>query len=595
MFNYQIHFFRAISVLLVFLFHLQVPGFSHGYLGVDIFFVLSGFLTPIIIKQYNAPEYLIKRFKRLLPEFFAVIFATLVLFLVIFSPSEYSAFADSSIYSLFQSSWFYFISNLGYFDVESAYQPLLHTWSLGIEFIAYFLVATFLAARAKSLIKNLWFYFLILYLLSIFYLDNYYNPFARLFLFFCGAALFFNNKENNKPLTDNLLIFTITALCYLLAKTIISILAIKVSYPFIEIIFLPFIIYYLVNTISNKIMQLPVLGNILNFFGNISYSLYLWHWPIIVFSFAYFRNTNINFYEQIILGLTCILVGFISYSLHKNIVRTVKIKYLASSFIFLLIINLSIIFLSPQKYLYDQNVDKYTRIENMLDLNCEDKTIFHEVIFCGKVNEKATTLLVGDSHAFQAKTMLDSLDINSNLVEARFSDKKNQEMLLTNFQNIKNSLGLKKIYFIYRYDSISNDVLANFLYLLEEMASNFSSLKIYIVRDIPSYKNDLVRCYLTEKAVISLVPSCDLSVEANIDKIYLLNNESYIKDYFANKLDTKLTFLDTHQGFCGDSFCKVYFNDELVMRDRNHLNQQISEQNKKLMAKFIFEDTLYKH
>lgn len=342
-------------------------------------------------------------------------------------------------------------------------------------------------------------------------------------------------------------------------------------------------------------MQVPVLGNLLNFFGNISYSLYLWHWPIIVFSFAYFRNTNINFYEQIILGLISIVVGFISYSLQKNIVRIVKIKYLISSFIFLLIVNLSIIYLSPQKYLYDESIDKYTRIENMLDLNCEDQTIFQEVIFCGKVNEKATTLLVGDSHAFQAKTMLDSLDIYSNLIEARFSDKKNQEMLLTNFQNINNKLGLKKIYFIYRYDTISNDVLANFLYLLEEIASGYSSLKVYIVRDIPSYKNDLVRCYLTEKAMISLVPSCDLSVETYVDKTHLLNNESYVKDYFAYKLDTKLTFLDTHQGFCDDSFCKVYFNDELVMRDRNHLNQRISEQNKKLMAHFIFKDTLEKN
>ena len=125
---------RAISIFLVILFHSKF--LNNGYMGVDIFFVLSGYLITNIIlqdKKFNLINFYERRARRLLPVLLLVISVSLAAGYILMLPRQYLDLSNSSISSLFFYSniWFYFSDN--YFAESSLVKPLLHTWSLSIE------------------------------------------------------------------------------------------------------------------------------------------------------------------------------------------------------------------------------------------------------------------------------------------------------------------------------------------------------------------------------------------------------------------------------------------------------------------------------
>jgi len=138
-FRPEIHGLRAIAVILVIVFHLNPSWMPFGYVGVDIFFVISGFLiTRIILKQIEAGtftffEFFTRRIKRIFPALFVVLIVSLIVAILVLSSLEYKEFCRSLRYASFQGGNFFFERNSGYFDLSSKYQVLLHTWSLGVE------------------------------------------------------------------------------------------------------------------------------------------------------------------------------------------------------------------------------------------------------------------------------------------------------------------------------------------------------------------------------------------------------------------------------------------------------------------------------
>lgn len=130
---------RALAVIPVILFHMNIPGLSGGFVGVDIFFVISGFLiTSIILKEINTDRFSIAKFyerriRRIFPAFFPVIIFTLVLGYYWLSPTALKGLGDSVIASALFSSNILFWREAGYFDASSLQKPLLHTWSLAVE------------------------------------------------------------------------------------------------------------------------------------------------------------------------------------------------------------------------------------------------------------------------------------------------------------------------------------------------------------------------------------------------------------------------------------------------------------------------------
>ena len=130
---------RALAVLPVIFYHAGFKLFSGGFVGVDIFFVISGYLiTNIILKDLSEKKFSIinfyeRRARRILPALFTVILATSLLSYIFLTKSELGFYFQSVIATVFFFSNFYFWKNAPYFNSESELQPLLHTWSLSIE------------------------------------------------------------------------------------------------------------------------------------------------------------------------------------------------------------------------------------------------------------------------------------------------------------------------------------------------------------------------------------------------------------------------------------------------------------------------------
>ena len=146
---------RAIAVLLVVLFHININLIPGGYIGVDIFFVISGFLiTKIINKEilndsFSIANFYVRRGRRIIPAFASTIIITSIFATAMLYPSELVDYARSAIASALFSANIYFFTSLDYFSPSADEIPLLHLWSLGVEEQFYILFPIFLIIITK--------------------------------------------------------------------------------------------------------------------------------------------------------------------------------------------------------------------------------------------------------------------------------------------------------------------------------------------------------------------------------------------------------------------------------------------------------------
>ena len=292
---------RAIAVLSVIFYHLGFPFISGGFIGVDIFFVISGFLITQSIQNdldrgiFTIKHFYIKRIRRIIPLLFFVTMTTLGASFFILGVEALKEFALSLISVSIFSSNIFFWQNINYFSVSAELKPLLHTWSLGIEEQFYIFFPLFMIWTASWRSKRVFIATAIFTLLSFSLClspfgashiqANFFLPITRFWELFMGVllALFLNKREfySNKKL-DNILGllglgFIIAPLLLLDYNTLFP--SINAFYPVLGAVL---IIYsgergesFLVPILSNKIVR---------YIGLISFSLYLWHWVIIAFA-----------------------------------------------------------------------------------------------------------------------------------------------------------------------------------------------------------------------------------------------------------------------------------------------------------------------
>lgn len=147
----DIQILRCLAVGLVLLFHLQVRGFGSGFLGVDVFFVISGFLMQALYGHGISPaSFYRRRARRLLPAYFATIMATVVVAVVVTVPADFQATAHQAAWASVLAPNVGYWSEVSYFE-HSVFEPLLHLWSLGVEAQFYLLVPLLLHRRSRWL------------------------------------------------------------------------------------------------------------------------------------------------------------------------------------------------------------------------------------------------------------------------------------------------------------------------------------------------------------------------------------------------------------------------------------------------------------
>lgn len=321
---------RAVAVLLVLLFHLDIGFFKGGFLGVDVFFVISGFLiTKIILTEikktndFNFLNFYARRIRRLYPALFVVFVLTLVASSFVLTPDRISSLGWSTFFSNISLSNFFFWFESGYFDTDSSFKPMLHTWSLSVEEQFYLIWPLSLYVTSKCFSKfdqKKWLYFFGVvgflanfiwckfqfdrsYIDSIFYL----MPF-RVFEFSIGGlAVFYFPKKLDNVLKQDL--FFITGLVLIG----FSVFGYKVSnYSFIYELFTCVGVFFIIVSPFSRLSKILLTGKFLVFIGLLSYSIYLIHWPIIsLYKFHIFRE--LNNLEKFSISLVTVCLAYLNF------------------------------------------------------------------------------------------------------------------------------------------------------------------------------------------------------------------------------------------------------------------------------------------
>lgn len=295
---------RAVAVLPVLFFHAGVGYLPGGYVGVDVFFVISGYLiTSILLEEMSAGTFSIGKFyerrvRRLLPALFAVLFVSTPVALSILLPSDLVDFGESLIAVPLFVSNFLFWSERGYFGVAGELKPLIHTWSLAVEEQFYIAFPLFLAALVRFWSKFVGVAFgLVLisslvvswYLTKLHFETAFFLPMARAWELMLGALIAYyaiplGRVTSKAPNCASLLGIG------LIATAIVS-FDVNTPFPGLAALVPTFGAALLIASPSDGNRVHAGLSNsVVVFVGLISYPLYLWHQPI----FAFARHADVN-------------------------------------------------------------------------------------------------------------------------------------------------------------------------------------------------------------------------------------------------------------------------------------------------------------
>ena len=359
--NLTIQSLRAIAVLGVVLCHYQISIFKGGYLGVDIFFTISGYVITLMIlkdienKNFSIKNFYLRRFRRLVPTFLFVIIISSIASWFILYPSQIIEFSKSIISNfLFISNFFFWSVGTEYGAESNIYKPLLHTWSLSVEAQFYFFISIFFLFYNYFSTKKILLFIIFSVALNIFFATeinkiyskfNFFFTFSRAWEFLLGSfAAIFQQKNIIKIVVKEKILDTFAFLSLGAILWSYIYLDYELDHPSYLTLFVIIPSLFLIMIDTKNLISLRFLNN--KFFilvGTISYSLYLWHYPLISFS----TNLSIdNDYYKYILILILLVISYLSFNFVEQPFRDKKFlsTKIYTSYLFSLII-LSIIFI----------------------------------------------------------------------------------------------------------------------------------------------------------------------------------------------------------------------------------------------------------
>ncbi len=425
---------RAIAVLAVLFYHADI-GISGGFVGVDIFFVISGYLiTKIIISDLEKNKFSFlnfweRRVRRILPALLLVVITTIFIgFFVQFS-KEYRSTCASVMWITAFSSNIYFWRNTGdYFDGSSLDVPLLHTWSLSLEEQFYIVLPILLWIIFRYLDRKILIRFFLTmialsFLISIWGVKNY--EIATFFLLptrawelAAGSLIVFASPLKNK---NHIIILSwIGFLCVVLPILFYSK---KTEFPGYNA--LPPVIGSLLiiwtGIIEADIKKVSIIHRFLSikplvWIGLISYSLYLWHWPLLSYS-KYLSIWDDNIFNRALILLISFIIAVLSFRFIERPFRTKKILKSRRVLFTSILAGMSAIFLFTLSVMNNEGIMKFNNNNHLRLLSqlTNNQKVRHDVnLFppdfgvLGDSNQKVKVLFIGDSHCGALAPMLDS-------------------------------------------------------------------------------------------------------------------------------------------------------------------------------------------
>ncbi len=583
---------RAIAVFAVILYHADFfinehEVFQGGFIGVDIFFVISGYLiTSLIYKEsinnnFTLKNFYIRRVRRIIPILLVVILCCIPIAYFFLLPSSLDNFISSIWSTLAISSNIYFFqTGLIYGGPDASLKPLLHTWSLSVEEqfyivfpIFFILIFRLFKNKILKIICSIFFLslFTTLIISKYFPIYNFYFLHVRIWELLAGSILSIleiSLPELKKPkYTKNL-----PLLGFILIILSIFSLNDQMSLPSIytlpSVIGVCLIIFFSNN--KDKISNFLSL-KIIVFFGLISYSLYLWHYPIFAFYNYIFFSEESSLVKFLLIFLS-IFISIISYYYiekpfrNKSIVNNKLLLIYMISFLFIIIVSSSFIFYKGKGYqenIYAEEGTDYgvVNVDNSFYMN-ERLTLIRKIITQNNevyafTSNKKNILIVGNSHAEDFFLML---KLNSN-----FNQRYN--LHFAGFEYLEDNLN--------KY--ISNNINDISKYFTDSDIIIFSNR--WSKSDIKKLENILVNLTKINKKIILTNENINLPSTGKRD-VTLLDKFIIDNDRFPN--NNEINLLE-----------KKYFDFVINDRKRNRINNKLKiisdKYNIKLLDKKIYQ------
>lgn len=551
-YRYDIDGLRALSVVAVIIFHLGL--LPNGYLGVDVFFVISGYLITKIMydesinNKFSLVEFYKRRIRRILP---LVVFATLVALIFatfVMLPDDLENFAQSVIATnLMANNILLNITTGNYWDVANEYKPLMHTWSLAVEEQFYFIlpllfisVNKFKTNIIKPLLVILSLISLILFLLPDFASDSSKFYYIQYRFFELGIGGILGLYLGNKLFLKN----------YKLFLLILLILLMYVDLGFsntILVICTVFISGLLLISESSKFEKYLLENTLVQYIGKISFSLYIWHQ--IVFAFLrYTKYPDLREIEPLVLSLfLTIILSIFSYHYIENFFRNKKkisFKYVFTSvfvmtvftslFSVLILFKKGIVRDVPQLNLYVENIDSY---HGNIHIDYTERIYNFDKPFTK--SNKTKVLVIGNSFA---------RDWANILLESKYKEDIDLSYIYNIYEANVNDLRFKQADVIY----FSELDMKNYLDIEEKYNLNFEKVRNVGTKNFGSSNGIIYNSRYKENY-------CFLKVK--IDDTYIVMNELQKKQWGDKYIDLIGLLTSTNEMPVFDYNCKFISAD----------------------------------
>lgn len=410
---------RAISIIAVILYHYNLFNLDNGLFGVDIFFVISGYLISSIIfneikvsGNFNFKYFYERRFRRLVPPLIFLSIIIVPISVSIFEPFTILSILKSSFFSVFFfSNFFFHYNSIGYFSEIGNIQPLLHTWSLSVEAQYYliFPLCIFLIYKLK-ISKYLLPIIIIVFLISFIFSEiiNQNHPSFNFYMITSRAW--------------EILAGSIIAYCEIFKNFKILSKKLNIILPKVGIIFIFYTFFFLNNELNGPNINtfIPVIGTLAiiisrnqneiilkilssKFFvgiGLISYSLYLWHYPLItIFKFKFFYIQNIEIICLLLSGVFSVISYYFveknSRDKHKDFKKIFLSSLIPLSILIVIsFYNLNLIETNKKNQFI--NIHPYLNIEKFKKDHINFKVNYNYDNF---KNDKKNVFIVGNSYS----------------------------------------------------------------------------------------------------------------------------------------------------------------------------------------------------
>ena len=618
---------RGLSVLGVLLYHSKFELFEGGFLGVDVFFVISGYLigniifSQLIKKEFKFSSFYYRRIRRLFPAVLFTIIFTYVLHYFVLLPDDFNKLKDSILYVLTFTGNIYFWQNSDYFSTDTDILPLSHLWSLSVEeqFYLLFPIIIYVLVKSKFIKKYLGYLILSGIVISFLYISfdyyhlplecpssncvevtNFYWLHTRFWELLAGVLLNFFPTKNK---------FSTFQFYFGLSLIVGSFIIFNSNLTHPGVGTLPTILGTVLVIHSSRTTKDNILSKsrILYFLGKISYSLYLIHFPLFVSrNYLDLKVRVFKVYDLLPYGLIIIsiIIGFLMWKYIEEPFRSKAIVsdrfFLTSTFFLISFIFILVSPLVPNKKLnsdyenYIFDTDFEINRECFFELVPADISVLDNCFFPKK--NKKNILIIGSSLAqniYKGFELSDNDEFNHNYIAITgcppFMDY--EVLQIVNFNKDKCKIlydevldrvklykeEYYKILIIYNWREITsnNSIFTSGSYeeILDSISSNFGVKKILILGQPVVWENQLKLWALRE---INFNDFIDEYSNSNLD-IEIFESEEKMQNATS---ELEIPYFSLLNLYCLDDKCKVF--EELngkryfISQDFQHITNYFS-------------------